>query len=280
MSAVSTLASRLGLTRVPWLRHFALRTLSFFGQHDAVITHHWVAGKKVRLHRFKHKGYWFHGRGREETIMRSFAALINEGDTVIELGGHIGYISMYFASLVGLTGRVAVFEPSPENLTYTRSNLADEPAVTLIEEAASDKAGRATFFVERLTGQNSTLVEDYSVFSRNRKRAFADGGYEAIEVSTTTVDDFVRSSGACPNFIKIDVEGAELAALRGSTETLRRFRPRLMVEVTSDRDAVLSLLTELGYRVLGRDLNPLDPSDHSPELNLFFIHREDAGVRH
>jgi FkbM family methyltransferase len=275
MNAIVNVATRLGLTRSTWLRHVALGILARFGQHDTTIAHHWVPGRTVHLHRFRHKGYWFYGRAREEKIMRAFAALIAKGDTVIELGAHIGYISVYLASLVGRDGRVFVFEPSPDNLPYTKRNIAGDPAITLIEEAASDTAGTATFFVERLTGQNSTLVENYSVFSENRERAFSDESYQAIEVKTTTIDRFVSENDVRPNFMKIDVEGAELACLRGSVECLKRFRPRLMVEVTNEHEAVFALMADLGYRIYDSDFKPVHPGTAPTEPNLFFIHGDD-----
>jgi FkbM family methyltransferase len=208
--------------------------------------------------------------------MRAFARLIRSGDTVIELGAHIGYISLYFAHLVGPGGRVFVFEPSPDNLPYTRQNLGARPEITLVEQAASDKAGTATFFVEQLTGQNSTLVENYSLFEENRERAFSGESYRTIEVPTTTLDLFVAGNGVRPDFIKIDVEGAELACLRGSAETLRQHRPKLMVEVTREREAVFAFMAGLGYGIYDSDLEAVDPASAPTDPNLFFIHRDDA----
>ena len=276
MNRIASVATSLGLTQSPWLRHVALAILAKVGQHDATISHHWVPNRRIHLHRFRHKGYWFYGRSREEQVMRAFARLIVHGDTVIELGGHIGYISLYLANLVGRDGHVYVFEPSPENLAYTRRNVAEDSAITLVEQAASDSAGTATFFVEGLTGQNSTLVEDYSLFKENRERAFSDENYRKIEVPTTTVDEFVSANGLKPNFMKIDVEGAEVACLRGGVETLKRFRPRLMVEVTRRREEVFALMTELGYRIYDAAFDPIDLSGKPRDPNLFFIHCDDA----
>jgi FkbM family methyltransferase len=275
-NAFASIAARLGLRRSTRLRQLALGILARVGQHDTTIRHHWVRDRKIRLHRFRHKGYWFYGRAREEKIMHAFGALIRKGDTVIELGAHIGYVSIYFASLVGPEGRVFVFEPSPDNLAYTRRNVGNEPAITLIEQAANDSAGVATFFVEELTGQNSTLIENYSLFDENRERAFSGESYRAIEVPTTTVDLFVADTALQPNFIKIDVEGAELACLRGSIDTLKRFRPRLMVEVTHRHNAVYELMTKLGYRIYDSGLEAIDPAGAPSDPNLFFIHADDT----
>lgn len=270
------LARGIGLTKSTWLRRFALTVLGCIGQHDTTIVHHWVPKKRIRLHWFRHKGYWFYGRAREQATMRAFSKLISAGQTVIELGAHIGYVSLYLADLVGPEGHVYVFEPSPDNLVYARWNLRDENVITLVEKAASDREGVAIFFLENLTGQNSTLIEEYSVFQDNRERAFSGENYRKVEVLTTTVDQFVRTHDLRPHFIKIDVEGAELACLRGSIETLKRFRPRLMVEVTNEADAVLMLLNEAGYLVYDINLEHVHSSQERPQANLFFIHREDA----
>lgn len=276
MSGLSSIAARLGLMRQTPLRHLALAILSRVGQHDATIRHHWVPNRSVTLHRFRHRAYWVHGRAREQQLMGGFAKLVRPGDTVIELGAHIGYISVYFASLVGPQGRVFVFEPSPANLEYTRRNVTDQPTITLVEKAASDSAGTATFFIEELTGQNSTLLENYSVFDDNRALAFSGEGYRPIEVETTTVDLFVEANDIRPNFIKIDVEGAELACLRGSVDTINRLHPRLMVEVAHQHEAVYALLSDLGYRLFRPDFGPFDPAKGSVVENLFCIHRDDA----
>jgi FkbM family methyltransferase len=274
--AIVNLAARAGLTRSTWLRRFALAVLARVGQHDATIPHHWVRGRKVRLHRFRHKGYWFYGRAREEHIMQAFARLVRPGDTVIELGGHIGYVSLYFADLVGPEGRVFVLEPSPDNLLYIRANVSSHPSITLVEAAASDRVGEAKFFVEDLTGQNSTLVKDYIVFGENRERAFSDASYRQIDVPTTTVDLFAATHSLRPNFIKIDVEGAELQCLRGSIETLKSFRPKLMVEVTHQKEAVFSLMLELGYATYDSSLSPVAWNMSEADPNVFFIHRDDT----
>jgi predicted methyltransferase len=68
-------------------------------------------------HSFKHYTYWYDGERREQTTMELFAKLINPGDVVVEVGGHIGYIAVYFSHLVGKQGRVVVFEPGPNNFT-------------------------------------------------------------------------------------------------------------------------------------------------------------------
>src|SRR5690606_31566834 len=102
---------RFGLHRTDWLRRLGLIVLRAISRVDITIRHHWAPEHRLRLNAFHHKTYWYHGRNREHSVMRSFARLIEPGATMIELGGHIGYTSLHLGRLVGPTGRLFVFEP-------------------------------------------------------------------------------------------------------------------------------------------------------------------------
>ena len=82
------------------LRRLLLPLFARINPGDITIRHHFTQ-QPFRLHSFKHKGYWFHGAKREQSTMALFAKLINPGDVVVEVGGHIGYIAVYFSHLVG-----------------------------------------------------------------------------------------------------------------------------------------------------------------------------------
>lgn len=103
------------------LRSFVLPVLRLVNR-DIKIRHHWT-GHKIRLNLFRHKGYWFHGRRRELREMQAFEKLIDPLDVVAEVGGHIGYLSLWFAELTREGGWVFVFEPGDNNLPYLRDNL-------------------------------------------------------------------------------------------------------------------------------------------------------------
>jgi tRNA A58 N-methylase Trm61 len=105
----------------------ALRYLNVVFKHvnlgDITIAHHWT-GEKMLIHSFKHRSYWVHGKEREHESMLCFSRLIQKGDCVFDVGAHIGYTALYFGDLVGSEGTVYAFEPGPNNLPYTRHNLA------------------------------------------------------------------------------------------------------------------------------------------------------------
>jgi FkbM family methyltransferase len=242
---------------------------------DLSIRHHWLPGSRVHLNSFQHKGYWFHGRARERETMEAFRRLIPEGGTVIEVGGHIGYISMYFASLAGPRGRVVVFEPGPNNQRYLERNIGGLANVEWIDSAVSDEVGSVSFYCDNLTGQNNSLVSDFKVLQDNAARTGIALERVEVTVEATTLDAFCSERGLVPDFVKIDVEGAELMVVRGMKTLLREARPRLMVEKNDEEDHELEReLAAAGYVFLSEALEPsADGRMHFG--NNFCLHAED-----
>jgi FkbM family methyltransferase len=215
---------------------------------DITIRHHWT-GERIVLHSFRHKGYWFHGRERERETMTLCARLIREGDVVFDVGGHIGYMALYFASLVRARGRVFAFEPGASNLPYIRANVgrATHKNVVLVEKAIGAENGFTTFWAEDLTGQNGSIISGYSGVDTTAKSHGVRARTREVTVEVATLDSFARGVGVAPRFAKIDVEGAELLALRGMTDILRDARPRMMIEVTNEPAKVYETLIGANY---------------------------------
>ncbi|WP_022683294.1 FkbM family methyltransferase [Sphingobium bisphenolivorans] len=266
---------RLGWHRNPALRRLVFALLSRAGNHDISIAHHWVPSAQVRLNLFRHRGYWYHASRRERGVMTSLPRLIRPGDTVIEAGAHIGYVSLYLADLVGPLGRVYAFEPSSDNLCYLTANVAPFAQIEAVPAALSDKIGIARFYIEALSGQNSTLIGDYGNLARNNRMAGAAEQYRETSVETVTLDQFIASRGISPSFIKIDIEGAELLALGGMKHCLSHVRPKLMIEVTNRKEEVMRLMKEAGYLAFDNHLKRFGPgADQGP--NRFFLPEEEA----
>jgi FkbM family methyltransferase len=225
------------------LRRLALNSLKWT-QRDIHITHHWVSGKKIKLNSFRHKGYWYHGKSREHQTMTLFAKFIAPGDRVVEVGGHIGYISTFFSHLVGPTGQVVVFEPGQNNLDYTRANVRDCKNIKLVEKGVGRESGVMAFYEDALTGQNNSFVKDFDGLKENQKHAVSVAAVEERKVDIVTLDSFLNE--VRPDFIKIDVEGFELSVLQGARETLK-LKPIVMVEVQADRKEIFEFMTSFGY---------------------------------
>ena len=232
-------------------RRLALHIFRRLNPGDIKIRHHWTS-QPMALHSFKHKGYWWHGKKREHKTIERFQRLIKPGDVIIEIGGHIGYFSMLYSQLVGPRGHVFVFEPGENNLPYLRRNLAGKANTRIIEKAVSDQNGVIKFWLEDLSGQNNSMVENYHLLDGNI--ALAGLGNQVhkkeVTVQSITLDSFIEemaSDKLSPNFVKIDVEGAELMVLKGAQNLLTRRAIPLMVEVTCDAEPIFNMMREHGY---------------------------------
>lgn len=188
----------------------------------------------------------------ETAFVRGF---VQPGMTVFDVGANAGYYTLMASRMVGQQGRVIAFEPSPRErqrlLAHLRLNRC--PNVRVESTALSSSEGSTSFFVVsgRETGCNSIRPPDVAE------------SVEQITVPTITLDRFLETSGiAAVDFMKLDVEGAELDVLRGGAAALqKRIRPVLLCELEVARtrpwgyepEAILHCLSDLGYVWLGLD---------------------------
>lgn len=255
------------------LRKIIIPLLKKLNLGNISIKHHYT-GSKFKLDAFIHKGYWYHGKNREKIQMDNFKKLISEGDTVFELGAHIGYISVYFSQLAGTSGKVFVFEPGVNNLPYVRENIANSKIknVQLVEKAVSDNNGTATFYLENITGQSNSLVKDYRVTKKIHSKTFVEMKKNEVQVETIRIDDFVQMNNISRiDFIKIDIEGAEYLAIKGMPNVLATLKPTMMIEVTENHEALFNLLKDNGYFFIDEFSNKVEDKK-AFYGNLFCFH--------
>ena len=236
---------------------------------DFKLSHHWAPGRKVALNSFKHKGYWFHGKNRERRSMELFAKLLSPGMIVIEVGGHIGYMSVYFDHLVQPDGRVIVFEPGSNNLPYISKTVAPHKNIILEEKGVGNFDGTMEFFEESLTGQNNSFVKNFDGLAANQEVSFVNVAVVPHKVEVVKLDSYCKN--VTPDFIKIDVEGFEYDVLLGAKVTLSK-TPRLMVEVQANQAAIFDLLRKAGYRMFDDQGNETTMEQGSV-TNIFCLHR-------
>lgn len=171
------------------------------------------------------EGYW------EYWLTRHFAAMIRPGDTVIDIGANLGYYSLLAADLVGETGRVVAIEPNPEVFRHLAASIgvngfAARTQARNIALAAPGETGTRRFFVptgEPKNGRFMAAGEDPAWLA-------AHGTLGEVLLGTLDPEQFQRV-----DFIKIDVEGAELAVLEHLRPILDRFRPKVVCEVNFTR---------------------------------------------
>jgi FkbM family methyltransferase len=143
------------------------------------------------------------------------------GWSSIDAGANVGAVTLALAKFSGAAGRVIAFEPGPPNVKRLRANLELNPElrarVQVVAQGLSDKAGMLYWEEESGNPGNALL------------RASESDKTSAVAV--TRIDDYLREHPIEKlDFIKIDVEGMELAVLRGAAETVARYKPIVYFE--------------------------------------------------
>ncbi len=176
-------------------------------------------------------------RENYEPLLAFGHRLLKPGDIALDIGANQGIYCCAFAAAVGPTGRVVAVEPIPRQAQRLRSNIQINGFTNcaVIQKAISDRDGVATLGLAQ--GDTSASIMDA-------------GKGESIEVETTSVDDIVKTMQLPRvDFIKLDVEGAELLALQGAVNTLEKFHPTLSIEAADPIlfEEIRSFLRMRGY---------------------------------
>jgi FkbM family methyltransferase len=179
--------------------------------------------------------------------------LIKPGQTVVDIGGHIGLFSLYSSSKVGKSGRVVVCEPGPNNFPILERNLSlnELPQITARPYAISDHEGEAEFFIP-IGGTEADNPATNSLYPTSDRKA--------VKVKLKTLDALVKEEGIGDiDHLKVDVEGAELDVLAGGEAALKRTR-RVMMEVHPGRvdpKKVTAWLEARGFKMKELSADPL-----------------------
>ena len=161
----------------------------------------------------------------EPEVWQAISSGLPEGGVLFDVGAHIGYDSLKASAKVGPRGRVVAFEPNPSILPILRDNIAASDAHNVIVQpiACTDTEQTLTLFDATLGGNSGSS----SLSQRN-----AGPVTRSYTVRGRPIDDVLPELGLTRvDVVKVDVEGAELLVLRGAARTLRRFHPKLIVEV-------------------------------------------------
>ena len=185
----------------------------------------------------------------------SVQALIRPGDTVIDIGANIGYITGLFARWVGPIGQVHAFEPVPETFALLEHNVraARWGHVAIYPLALSDASGHALMGIPAYGGGGGENLYESHLLDRNES---GTEGERPVAVEKGTLDTCLPRIEGRLALIKIDVEGHEAAVVRGARKLLESHRPALVIEVNTDPDEpdssaskMFGQLQSLGYSV-------------------------------
>jgi FkbM family methyltransferase len=157
---------------------------------------------------------FFFSRVPSEDSMRAYlhAFKPSEGDIVWDIGANAGMTAYFFSQMVGPTGHVYAFEPDDLNRQNLVENLQrlQVKNVTVLDWAAGERSGRANF------SMNASLVSGFMYCLQSTVY-----GNNLREVEVVSLEDCSKRLGHIPNFIKADIEGAEVGFIEGALEFLK-----------------------------------------------------------
>ena len=177
---------------------------------------------------------------------RLLTRLLSPGKTVVDVGANIGIYSEFFARRVGSDGAVFAFEPHPTNFGRLSRVPRHYPQVHCRQAAVAEASGSLRLFI------SESLNVDHHTYDCADGRA-------SIVVEAVALDDFF-TPGYPVHLIKIDVQGAELAVLKGAKrilqanrqiEVLFEYWPYGLKRAGASGAELLRFLSDLGFQCRG-----------------------------
>ncbi len=156
----------------------------------------WIAGSSTN-------GCWLGTYERQ--VQQLFRQHVHAGAVVLDVGANVGFFTLLASRLAGPAGRVHTFEPLPRNLYYLERHVRLNSLTNVTVEALA---------VAATSGEAHFRTASHASMGGLRD----DGN---LHVITASLDDLLASGRIpAPDFIKMDIEGAEGAALRGAARLI------------------------------------------------------------
>lgn len=208
-------------------------------------------------------------------LLRVAEEELNEQSVVWDVGGNVGLFTFAAASIAN-RGTVVTIEADIWLASILRrsANLPENRHrdIRVLPVAVSDSVGVAKFCIAK-NGRASNFIDGLG------GRKISGGVREEVLVPTTTLDNLLDSFPE-PQFVKMDIEGAEVAALTGATRLVGEVRPVFCIEVVSEdlADVVMQITREHDYRLFdaGTSRKSAPPIDQCV-ANTLVVPAEKAG---
>ena len=192
-------------------------------------------------------GTYFEGGGEPE-VQAALQQYLRPGMVFYDIGANIGFFSLLAARIVGENGRVIAFEADPEIAARLRVHVTrnDFRAISVEEKAVWSEP--STVFFARADPTTSP--------DRGVGHVVANGTGDMIQVNAVSLDEYVRTVPA-PDFLKCDVESAEVEVFRGAQRLLTEKRPVILCEMHSNENhwILLEEFSRFGYTCKSIDEN-------------------------
>jgi FkbM family methyltransferase len=212
-----------------------------------------------------------YARVYEYDVVKAMQSILRPGDTFIDVGANIGYLSAIGAGLVGTSGEVHSFEPVAEYFEKLKLLRDLNPDFRIVpnQMALGDHQGIAQINIGHCNIGWNTLVPD-----------FMEDAVDQAPTNVIRLDNYIINNNLNTiSLMKIDVEGFEFPVLRGLDEYLEDHHPALIVEVVpgaypllgADLAHLSNYMSKLGYKCVGLDHRAIDLVTLERSENVLFF---------
>jgi len=177
---------------------------------------------------------------QQQTILK----YLKPGMVAFDIGAHVGFYTLMFSKIVGLSGKVYAFEPLPDNYRILQKHLNLNSITNVITEpvAVSNKDDEVLFYISHNTYMGNIVNNTEEIM-------------KSIYVYSISIDQYIDIKNKnYPNFVKMDVEGAEALALTGMKKLLQAKKPILFISLHNKEVAKECAMLLKGYNYTMLDL--------------------------
>jgi FkbM family methyltransferase len=202
----------------------------------------------------------------ERATVAACQRYVRPGDVALDIGANIGSHTLHLAQFVAPSGRVVAFEPTTFAYRKLLANIAMNP--DLAPRITAEQIMLVETGAKRLQPQlysSWPLSSESDLHAKHRGRLMSTTGARAL-----SLDEYLGSARVSSvALIKLDVDGHECAVLRGATDTIRRFRPLIVMEVAPyvlhevghQLGDLVEIIRSLGYTLQNQTTGAPLPSD-------------------
>jgi FkbM family methyltransferase len=193
------------------------------------------------------------GQSYDAPVAAFLRERVKPGALCLDVGANVGVYVLQFAHWSGPTGQIIAFEPNPSACVILRKHVLMNQLserVRIVPYAIGEVSGEAILYAAEAGGM-SRLGEPNEALN---------GNVDEISVPVVTLDEYCKSEGIKPDWLFIDIEGFEIAALsaarqlinsrRGELGIIVEMHPNVWESANTTRAGVESLFTELGLRAV------------------------------
>jgi FkbM family methyltransferase len=215
--------------------------------------------------------FWFRlellTRRHEKETMARLDQLVKPGMTMLDVGAHVGYYSARYAKVIGENGRIIAFEPHPRTFRVLQQNVQSFANVLPVQAALAETEGTAVLHDYLIMSASGSLHYDESMVELQQAqmqesdvapRLGQEFTPQTFTVRTMPADAFLAEQGIeRVDVIKMDIEGAEIGALRGLQGTISRspqlqlvmeYNPAALKAFNHEPEAALAEVLAMGFQ--------------------------------